>query len=160
MALGRGIAVGACVGVLGLAALGCGAEEHANVARPAAPVRVSVSISEESITVTPAKIGVGEERHRQIEQNRSESQPAIKTDKPLVVVFVSANLTRSDTKLVIHGPKDSGSGLLVANGNGSYQTALPTGSYTVSAAGIPRAAPAKLVVGPYRASSQNDVLLP
>ncbi len=73
MALGRGIAVGACVGALGLAALGCGAEEHANVARPAAPVRVSVAISEESITVTPSKIAFGEERHRQIEQNEDHA---------------------------------------------------------------------------------------
>lgn len=152
--------MGACVGALALASFGCGAEEHKNAQRPSPPVRLSVAIHDDAITVTPSRVGIGPEPVRQIEQNRSESQPGIKTDKPLVVVFVSANLTRSDTKLVIHGPKDSGSGLLVANGNGSYQTALPTGSYTVSAAGIPRAAPAKLVVGPYRASSQNDVLLP
>jgi hypothetical protein len=160
MALGRGIAVGACVGALGLAALGCGAEEHANVARPGVPVRVSVAISEDSITVTPAKIGIGEERHRQIEQNQDHSQPDIHTNEPLTVVFVSANLTRTDSKLEIHGPKDFTSGPLVANGNGSYQAALPTGSYTVSAADIPGSKPAKLLVGPYRASSQNDVLLP
>jgi hypothetical protein len=160
MALGRGIAVGACVGALGLATLGCGAEEHANVARPAPPVRVSVAISEESITVTPSKIGIGEERHRLIEQNQDHPQPDIRTNKPLTVVFVSGNLTPTDSKLEIHGPKDFTSGLLVANGNGSYQAALPTGSYMVSAADIPGSKPAKLLVGPYRASSQNDVLLP
>lgn len=152
--------MGACVGALGLAALGCGAEEHANTPRPAAPVRVSVAISEESITVTPSKIGIGEERHRQIEQNQDHSQPDIRTNEPLTVVFVSANLTRTDSKLEIHGPKDFTSGSLVANGNGSYRAGLPTGSYTVSAADIPGSKPAKLLVGPYRASSQNDVLLP
>jgi hypothetical protein len=160
MALGRGIAVGACVGALGLAALGCGAEEHANAPRPAAPVRLSVAISDEAITVTPSKIGIGEERHRQIEQNQDHAQPDIGTNKPLTVVFVSANLTPTDSKLEIHGPKDFTSGLLVANGNGSYQAALPTGSYTLSAADIPGSKPAKLLVGPFRASSQNDVLLP
>lgn len=152
--------MGACVGALGLAALGCGAEEHANVARPAAPVRVSVAITEESITVTPSKIGIGEERHRQIEQNQDHAQPDIRTNEPLTVVFVSANLTPTDSKLEIHGPKDLTSGLLVANGNGSYQAALPTGSYTLSAADIPGSKPAKLLVGPFRGSSQNDVLLP
>jgi len=34
------------------------------------------------------------------------------------------------------------------------------GIYTVSAADVPSAKPAKLVVGPVRTSSQNDVLLP
>ena len=152
--------MGACVGALGLAALGCGAEEHANVPRPAAPVRVSVAISEESITVTPSTVAIGEERHREIEQNQAHAQPDIRTNEPLTVVFVSANLTRTDSKLEIHGPKDFTSGPLVANGNGSYRAGLPTGSYTVSAADIPGSKPAKLLVGPYRASSQNDVLLP
>jgi hypothetical protein len=160
MALGRGIAVGACVGSLALASIGCGAEEHKNEPRPAPPVRLSVAIHSDSITVTPSRVGIGPEKSQLIEQNRAESQPGIRTDKPLVVVFVSANLTPNDSKLVIHGPKDTASGLLVANGNGSFQTALPTGSYTLSAAGIPGAGPAKLLVGPFRASSQNDVLLP
>jgi hypothetical protein len=160
MALGRGIAVGACVGALALASIGCGAEEHKNEPRPAPPVRLSVAIHSDSITVTPSRVGIGPEKSKLIEQNRAESQPGIPTDKPLVVIFVSANLTPNDSKLVIHGPKDTASGLLVANGNGSFQTALPTGSYTLSAAGIPGAGPAKLLVGPFRASSQNDVLLP
>jgi hypothetical protein len=159
MALGRGIAVGACAGALALASLGCGAEEHANTPRASPPVRVSVAIHSDSITVTPSKVGIGPENSKLIEQNSEQPQPSIDTDKPLTVVFVSANLTRRDTKLVLHGPKDTASGLLVANGNGSFQTALPTGAYSVSATSG-RAKPAKLLVGPYRASSQNDVLLP
>ncbi len=160
MALGRGIAVGACVGALGLASLGCGAEEHANTQRPSPPVRVSVAIHSDSITVTPSKVGLGPEKSKLIEQNEEEEQPSIRTDAPLTVVFVSANLTGTDSKLEIRGPKSTSSGLHVANGNGSYQTALPTGRYTVAAADIPGARPANLLVGPYRASSQNDVLLP
>jgi hypothetical protein len=151
--------VGACAGALALAALGCGAEEHANTPRTSAPVRVSVAIAQDSITVTPSKIG-RREKTKLIQQNQNQAQPDIRTNAPLTVVFVSANLTRTDSKLEIRGPKDATSGLLVANGNSSYQTALPTGSYTISAADIPGAKSAKLLVGPYRASSQNDVLLP
>ena len=49
---------------------------------------------------------------------------------------------------------------LVANGNVTMQTTLPTGAYRISAAHVPSAKPARLVVGPYRSSSKNDVLLP
>jgi len=160
MGLGRGIAVGVCVGALGLASLGCGAEEHANTPRPSPPVRVSVAIHSGAITVTPSKVGLGPEKSKLIDQNEEQPQPSIRTNEPLTVVFVSANLTRTDSSLEIRGPKDTGSGLLVANGSGSYQTALPTGRYTVAAADIPGAKPADFLVGPYRASSQNDVLLP
>jgi hypothetical protein len=160
MALGRGIAVGACVGALGLASLGCGAEEHANEPRPSPPVRVSVAVQNNSITVTPSTIAIGPEKSKLIDQNEAQEQPDIDTDVPLTVVFVSANLTNTDSKLEIRGPKDVTSGPLVANGNSSYQTALPTGRYTVEAADIPGAKPANFLVGPYRASSQNDVLLP
>ena len=153
--------MGACVGALGLASLGCGAEEHANVPRPSPPVRVSVAIHSDSITVTPSKVALGPEKSKLIEQNADTSRsPSIRTNAPLTVVFVSANLTATDSKLEIRGPKSTTSGPLVANGNGSYQTALPTGRYTVAAADIPGAKPAHLLVGPYRASSQNDVLLP
>lgn len=152
--------MGACASALALASFGCGTEEHANVPRPSPPVRVSVVIHTDSITVTPSQVGLGPEKTKLIEQNEAQPQPGIRTDAPLTVVFVSANLTRTDSKLEIRGPKDTTSGLLVANGNGSYQTALPTGRYTVSAADIPGAKPASFLVGPYRASSQNDVLLP
>src|SRR5215213_9748023 len=128
MAVGRSIcSVGACVGALSLASLGCGAEEHVNDPRPSPPVRVSVAIHSDSITVTPSKVGLGPEKSKLIEQNEDQPQPSIRTNAPLTVVFVSANLTRTDSKLEIHGPRSTSSGLLVANGNGSYQTALPSG---------------------------------
>src|SRR4051794_7903121 len=105
MALGRGIAVGACAGALGLASLGCGAEEHANVPRPSPPVRVSVAIHSDSIPAPPPQVGLGPETSNLIQQNEDEAQPAIRTNEPLTVVFVSANLTRTDSSLEIHGPK-------------------------------------------------------
>ncbi len=160
MALGRGIAAGACVCALALASLGCGAEEHTNDPRPYAPVRVSVAIHDDSITVTPSRVALGPERSQLIEQNEEQPQPPIRTKAPLTVVFVSANLTDTDSKLEIRGPRDASSGPLVANGNASYQVGLPTGRYTVGAADLPGAKPARLLVGPFRPSSQNDVLLP
>jgi len=161
MALGRrACATGACIAALAFAALGCGAQERPNDPRPSPPTRVSVSISGDSVTVTPARIGMGEEKTKLIQQNRAQAQPPIHTKAPLNVVFVAANLTRTDSELELHGPKDTHSKLLVANGNGVFQTALPAGTYSVSAADIPGAKPASLEVGTYRASSQNDVLLP
>ena len=49
---------------------------------------------------------------------------------------------------------------LVANGNNSMLASLPTGEYKVSAADIPSAKAVSFTVGPYRSSSQNDLLLP
>lgn len=152
---------GACVGAMALGGLSaCGAEEHVNDPRPAAPVRVSVAVAEDSITVTPSRIAFGPEESKQIPQNQGQAQKDIGDEGPLNVVLVSANLTPDEAKLKITGPKNRTSGPLVANGNNSFQVGLPTGTYTVSAEGVPGAEPAKLMVGPYRASSQNDLLLP
>lgn len=155
-----GLALVCVVGALALVVAGCGAEEHANDPRPQVPTRVSVTITPKEITVQPVAIGIGPEKTKQLPQNYHAPQPPIRTNKPLTVVFVAANLSDFDTHLEIQGPKSATSGPLIANGNGSFQVDLPTGAYTLSAADIPSARPAKLAVGPYRASSKNDVLLP
>lgn len=152
--------MGACVGAVALAAIGCGAQEHANEPRPSPPVRVSVAVNPDSITVTPSRIGIGPEKTKIIPQNKDQPQPDIGGDAPLNVVFVTANLTPDDSRLHISGPNSATSDLLVANGNNSFQVGLPTGIYRISAEGIPGAEPARLAVGAFRASSQNDVLLP
>lgn len=152
------------VGVLAALALfaaGCGVQEHANEPRPQPSTRVSVSITEKTITAQPPQIAVGQEPNRQIPQNETASQPRVRSRAPLPVVLVAANLTDFESRLEVRGRgKDAISGPLVANGNGTFQVELPTGVYTLSAADIPAAKPAKLVVGPYRTSSQNDILLP
>jgi len=141
-------------------AAGCGAEENANEPRPQPPTRVSVSITPRSITMQPPRIAIGPEPTQQIPQNQHAGQPQVDSDAPLTVVFVTANLTDVDSKLEIRGPKDAISGPLVANGNGSLLTSLPTGVYRVSAADVPSAKPVRFTIGPYRTSSQNDLLLP
>ena len=75
------------------------------------------------------------------------------------VVFVTANQTGKESKLVIRGPRKTDSPEINANSPGTFSAELPTGSYTISAAGK-HGAPATLKGGPYRASSKNDLLLP
>lgn len=140
---------------------GCGTEEHANDPRPQPPTRVSVAISEDAVSVQPPRIAVGSEPTQQIPQNQHAKQPEVDSDAPLNVVLVAANLTDVDSRLEVRGAgKDLSSEPLYANANISLQAILPTGVYEISAADIPGAEPARLVVGPRRTSSENDVLLP
>jgi len=148
------------LGALALASAGCGAQESANEPRPQPPTRVSVTVTPKAVTVQPSRIAIGPEPTQQIPQNQHAGQPAIRSDAPVDVVFVTANLTDFDSKLEVRGPRDAASGLLVANGNNSMLTSLPTGVYRIGAADIPGAKPARFSVGAYRTSSQNDVLLP
>jgi len=155
------VATLACaLGALGLILAGCGAEERVNDPRPQPPTRVSVSVTENAITVRPERIAIGPEPTQQIPQNEGIEQPVVRSKAPLDVVLVAANLTDTDSKLVLRGPRDVSSGELVANGNASQLTDLPTGVYEIAAAGLPDAKPARLVVGPLRTSSENDILLP
>ena len=140
---------------------GCGASEHANDPRPQPPTRVSVTVSDEAISVQPPRIAIGPEPTQQIPQNQHAAQPPVRSKGPLNVVFVAANLTGLNSHLEVRGAgKDFSSEPLYAGANISLQAILPTGTYRVSAVGIPSAKPAKLVVGPYRSSSKNDLLLP
>jgi len=155
------VATLACaLGALGLILAGCGAEERVNEPRPQPPTRVSVSVTEGEVTVQPERIAVGPEPTQQIPQNEGIEQPVVRSKAPLNVVIVAANLTDTDSKLVLRGPQDVSPGELVANGNATLLTDLSTGIYEIAAAGLPGAKPARLVVGPYRTSSENDILLP
>jgi hypothetical protein len=170
MVLGRArVAGGGALAALILAVVGagCGAESHPNEARPAVPTRVSVTIGKGGIEVQPQTIAMGPEKHQQLPQNQDHPQPPIKTKAPLDVVFVTANQTESDEKLVIKGPKHATSEPIFANSPATFSTQLPTGTYTITAtevgdktAGLKQTSAAKLRVGPYRASSKNDLLLP
>jgi hypothetical protein len=161
MGLGGGRVAAICaLAATALAVTGCGAQENVNESRPQPPTRVSVAITPGAITVQPPRIAIGPEPTQQIPQNQHAGQPPVRSNEPVDVVFVAANLTDFDSRLVVRGPKSVPELVLVANGNGSLQTSLPTGVYRLSAADIPAAKPARFAVGPYRSSSQNDVLLP
>lgn len=155
------VAALACsLGAVALLGTGCGASEHSNEPRPQPPTRISVAIGEDAVTVQPPRIAVGPEPTQQIPQNQHAAQPRVRSHAPLNVVFVAANLTDVDSRLEVHGSKSFSSEPLYANSGVTMQAILPTGVYRVSAAGVPGAKSAKLVVGPYRTSSQNDLLLP
>lgn len=158
----RASAVAICaLGAIALLGAGCGAESHVNDPRPQPPTRVSVSISDGTVTVQPPRIAIGPEPTQQIPQNQHADQPAVRSNAPLNVVFVAANLTGVDSHLQVQGSgKNLTSKPLYANNNVTLQAILPTGTYRISAADLPSAKPARLVVGPRRTSSQNDVLLP
>jgi hypothetical protein len=149
------------LGAIALLGAGCGAETHVNDPRPQPPTRVSVAVSDGQVTVQPPRIAIGSEPTQQLPQNQHVKQPPVRSDAPLDVVFVAANLTPVDSHLLVRGSgRDLTSPPLYANNNVTLQASLPTGIYRVSAADLPSAKPAKLVVGPYRTSSENDVLLP
>jgi flagellar basal body L-ring protein FlgH len=150
-----------CVlGAVALLGSGCGAEETVNDPRPQPPTRVSVAIGDGATTVQPPRIAIGPEPTQQIPQNQHARQPPVRSNAPLNVVLVAANLTDVDSRLEVSGNgKDLSSEPLYANATVTLQAILPTGVYRVSAAGT-GSKPAKLVVGPYRTSSKNDLLLP
>lgn len=158
---GARAALASALGALALAGAGCGAEEHVNEPRPQVPTRVSVSVSEDRVTVQPDRIAFGPEPGNQIPQNRETGQPPVRAGGPLDVVLVAANLTDVDSRLEVRGPdRNATSQPLVANGGVRLQAALRPGVYMVHAADIPGAEPGRLAVGPYRVSSENELLLP
>jgi hypothetical protein len=154
------VAIAGLVGATILFA-GCGESRHANDQRPQVSTRVSVSISPKEVIVQPLKIAMGPEKFQESPQNQNSPEPPLKNSKgPLDVTFVAANQTPTDTRLKITGATDTTSETVFARSPSSFQIELPTGSYTITAVGVPGAKPAHLKVGPYRASSQNDVLTP
>lgn len=148
------------VALLALAVAGCGAESHPNDPRPQVATRVSITVTDKAVTVSPQGIGFGPEKSQQIPQNQNHAQPPIETNAPLDVVFVAANQTGTNSKLEVSGPVSTTSGPLLATSPATFQANLEAGTYTITATDIPTARPGKLVVGSYRASSENDVLLP
>jgi hypothetical protein len=156
-------AIAGLIGAIAMALLvaGCGESRHANEQRPSPSTRVSVRVSPKEVVVQPLSVATGPEKTQQIPQNQNDPQPAIRHSKaPLDVVFVTTNQTEKDLRLRVRGAKPDESGVIYANSPGSFSTSLPAGSYTISVIGMPSARPAHLTVGSFRASSQNDVLLP
>lgn len=159
---GRGGGALACAAIaLASFGVGCGVQEHANEPRPQAPTRVTVTLTGDGVSVAPDRVAIRPEPNSQIPQNKAAGQPVMRTDAPLIVVFTASNQTAQDGRLLVTGNgREAVSEAWVGHGNVTMQTALPTGSYTVRAQGIPGAKPARFVVGPLRTSSENDLLLP
>jgi hypothetical protein len=164
MGPGRARATASTV-LVGMVALlfGCGESRHGNDQRPQGSTRVSVTISQREVIVQPTRVAFGPEPHQEIPQNQDHPEPPLKgkSKTPLGVTFVVANQTAQDaTVQVLDQSRLLKGSKVYARSPGTFGVELPAGSYTISAAGMPGARPAHLTVGRYRASSQNDVLLP
>jgi hypothetical protein len=147
------------IGGIALLAAGCGESRHANDQRPEGSTRVSVTINPGGITVQPQRIAFGPEKTQQIPQNEDQAQPPRKSRQPLDVAFVIANNTARDaTVQILDGSQELKGAKVLAHSPETIGAELPTGSYTVTATGS--SGSGQVTVGPYRASSQNDVLLP
>jgi hypothetical protein len=140
--------------------IGCGESRHDNEQRPQVSTRVSVTVNPNEVIVQPLKVAMGPEKFQEIPQNQDHPEPPLKRKGPLDVTFVTANQTPTDIRLKIRGAREDESDTVFARSPGSFHFDLPAGSYTISAVGLPDAQPARLRVGGYRASSQNDVLTP
>lgn len=157
----RAAAIAGLVGATALLA-GCGESRHDNEQRPQVSTQVTLTINQDEVIVQPVKIAMGREKFQEIPQNQDYPEPPLKRGqgRPLDVTFVAANQTPVDAKLRIRGAKEAESDTVFARSPGEFQLSLPAGSYTISAVGLPEARPARLTVGEYRASSQNDLLTP
>jgi hypothetical protein len=132
--------VGSAVAVGGLS--GCGGDDHyANKPRPPVPIQLTGVITNSRVTVSPDRVGAGP-----------------------VIITVSNQTQRSHT-IILEG-EDSRDTVGPVNplDTARIQQTLAQGSYEVragSSEAMPKEIrPAKLVIGPPRASSSGDVGLP
>jgi hypothetical protein len=144
----RGTAL-ACVAALAGVGIGCGAEDHPNEPRPPAPIEITAKVDDERVDIEPSKFGAG------------------------LVVMTISNQSDDVIQLAVDGPcqadvDDESSaadpcptGPAIQPGQpGNFKLDFQEGEYTISAGDESSARPAVLSVGPERASSQNDLLLP
>jgi len=118
---------------------GCGADDFENNPRPPAPVELTAKVDDESVLLSPAKVGAG-----------------------LVVITVS-NQSRDSINLTLVGPTpdDGAEGAEIAPGGvGSLKAELVEGEYEINAGETSNVDEAQLTVGPERETSQNELLLP
>lgn len=117
-------------------AAGCGAEDHANEPRPASPIEVTAKVDEERIDVSPDEFGAG------------------------LVVMTISNQSEDPVQIGVEGPTAGESSGIEPGSVGSFKFNFEQGDYEVSPGEDSGARPALLTVGPQRASSQNELLLP
>ena len=119
-------------GVVAAALLGagCGPSSHPNDPPASDPAEITVNIAPTQMQVQPPTSISNRTTANlsRIEIERPEANP--KAD--LVVHFTISNATSTNTALEISGPSLGAAKVspeIVANGNATYQVALPTGRY-------------------------------
>ncbi len=131
---GRALAaLAAALAATGLAA--CGGEEFENEPRPPTPLEISIQVSDDDLTVSPAEFGAG------------------------IANFTIINLGSAPTAVELDGPTAGESGEIDAGDSAALKMEMETGDYEAIASGI-EAEPFPIRVGPERESASGDLLLP
>ena len=133
---GRRTAALAALSVLVVGAIaGCGAKDFPNNPRTPVQLEVSARVDSQRVQISPSKFGAG------------------------IVNFTVANLSGSPVRFSVSGPKKSSTVEIQPGAPNYLKMNLSEGTYRATA-GRAKIRPATIRVGPERASSQNDVLLP
>ena len=126
----------ASVAVVAVGVAGCGADDHPNEPRPPAPIEVTAKVDDERVDVQPSKFGAG------------------------LVVMTISNQSDDPVQIAVEGPTFREGPVIAPGQPGNLKANFEEGEYEVTAGEDSNARPTLLTVGPERASSQNDLLLP
>jgi hypothetical protein len=125
------------VGLAAFALGGCGDDDFTNEpARASAVIQVAARIDAKEVVVSPSRFGAG------------------------LVNFTIVNFSDSPVTFTLTGPKEVTSSEIQPGAPGDLKVELPEGSYEASAGDEATAQPDTVRVGPRRASSQDELLLP
>lgn len=119
-----------------IAVAGCGAEDHPNEPRPPAPIEITARVSDDRVAVQPSEFGAG------------------------LVNMTISNQSDVPVEIAVDGPTGNTGPTIAPGQPGNFKFNFEEGEYEVSAGEESDASPAVLTVGPERASSQNELLLP
>jgi hypothetical protein len=125
------------IAVLGLAAAGCGSEDHPNEPRPPKPIEITARVDNKVVDVSPAEFGAG------------------------LAVFTISNQSEEAVALTLDGPVAATSQPIEPGSvTDEFKVDLQEGEYEVTGGLESKAKPTELVVGPERPSAQDELLLP
>ena len=122
-----------------IAVSACGEDDFENEPRPSAPIELTANVTDEQVSVSPSKgpaVGAG------------------------LATFTISNQSEDEVSLTLVGPTDELSDPIPPGGVGSLKAELSEGEYEVTGGEESDAREDRLLVGPDRPSSQNEVLLP
>lgn len=115
---------------------GCGTEDHVNDPRPPSPIELTARVDQDRVDVSPNGFGAG------------------------LVVMTISNQSTDPVQIGVEGPTAGEASVIEPGSVGNFKFNFEEGDYEVSPGDESRARPAFLTVGPERASSQNETLLP
>lgn len=154
---GRKIAIALTLPAVAVGVVACEAKAPENLPRPPIPTTVSIAVSENGVAVDPEVIRIPGKRPININQNENARLGQAPRIREATVDFRISNQLGSVSTLSIEGPAERRVEV-PGTATNSFQMALPTGIYRLSATGSDTSA--LLSVGPSRVSSGTSVLTP